>query len=359
MELFRTTIQIVSLFLFVSHASLPAQEIIGQARLGGSLYSIDPTSGDSTFIASPPFAPGLIWTGLAYDINNILYSTNGDDIHGWDVFMINPDTAQTTLVAHVDINNINCMAFDSNNTLYFLNKRDYPLSISEYDLYTLDLATGIPTFIGYTGIEGLDMLTMDFHDDVLYVHPYSLGLSTVDTNTGLVTELNPAHDGITFSLTGALCFDDLGTLYYLDTLLWLMDPESATASIVDWVPPFPLWGECVFREGPTPNFSLTLSGFTGSPMKVKIAGATPFGQVAILAANGSGGPTTIPAGFPCAGVDLHLNSGLRLLGIGTADQDGYVTLGPDMMPAGARGNLRIQAVDLSSCDITNKVIVTF
>ena len=295
---------------------------------------------------------------MAFDSQGVLYTTNGDDIVGWDIFTIDPDTAQTILVTHVNINSISCMAFDSNNTLFFISKRDYPLSFSKFDFYSLDLATGIPTFLGYTGIEGMNMITMDFNDDVLYVYPYSLGLSTMDTNTGLVTELNPTHDGITSSLTGALCFDDLGTLYYLDDFLWLMDPESATSSIVDWVPPFPLWGECVFREGPTPNFSLTLSGFSGSPMKIKIAGATPFGQVAILAANGSGGPTTIPAGLPCAGVDLHLNSGLRLLGIGTADQDGYVTLGPDMMHAGARGNLRIQAVDLSSCDVTNKVIVT-
>jgi hypothetical protein len=94
-------------------------------------------------------------------------------------------------------------------------------------------------------------------------------------------------------------------------------------------------------------------------LKVKIAGARPFGQVAVLAANGIGGPTTTPTGFPCAGVELDLNSSMRLLGTGFADQDGLLELGPAPMPAGAISNIRVQAVDLSSCDVTNKAIVSF
>ena len=338
--------------------TLEAQEIIAQERFSGSLFSIDPKTGESTFIATPPLGGGKLWNCLAYDSQGTLYAANGDWAYGWDIYEIDPDTAQTVFVTYVAINGFSSMAFDDNDTLYFINDRDAPLIVSPADLHTLDLATGIHTLIGDTGL-GISMNALDFHDGVLYAHPSSIGLTTIDTNTGLGTDLEPSHPGIIGGWTVGFSFDNQGALYFLTDFLWLMDPETTTSSIVDWVPPFPLWGECVFREGPTPNFSLTLSGFAGSPMTVKIAGATPFGQVAIVAARGSGGPTTIPAGFPCAGVELDLNSTMRLLGVGTANVDGYVEVGPDLMPAGAVGNLRVQAIDLSSCETTNKVIVTY
>ena len=290
----------------------------------------------------------------------------GDDGYGYDLYEIDPVTAQTVWVAYIFINGITCMAFDDNDTLYFINRRFHPMGNSPSDLHTVDLATGLHTLIGDTGIGTENgMVAMDCHDGVMYVQPasydpdLSIGLSTIDTSTGLVTDINPNFNGITTDILQGLCFDDQGTLYYLDSRLWTMDPESTTASLVDWGSPFQWWGECVFLEGPAPNFSLTLSGFTGGPMKVKLAGANPFGQVAILAALGPGGPTTIPAGFPCAGVELALNPNLRLLGIGTADQDGYLELGPDPMPAAALHSLRIQAVDMTSCAVTNRAIVSF
>ena len=344
--------------------TLDAQEILAQDIFSGSLYSVDPKTGENTYIATPPSAAGNYWGPLAMDSQGLLYAANGDSSYGTDVYIIDSNTAQTTWVAYVAINGFSCMAFDDNDTLYFMNKRWAPLAQSPWDLHTLDLATGIHTLIGDTGTgTGNDMIAMDFHDGALFVHPIhfssSLGLSTVDISTGLVTDINPSFSGIPPGGIAAFCFDDQGTLYYLDSFLWTMDPESTTASLVDWVSPFQWWGECVFLEGPTPNFSLTLSGFTGGPMKVKLAGATPFGQVAILSALGPGGPTTIPAGFPCAGVELALNPNIRLLGIGTADQDGYLELGPDPMPAAALHSLRIQAVDMTSCAVTNRTIVSF
>lgn len=348
----------LTLVLLSPVAQATAQEIIGQEKLTGALRSVDPKTGEATFIGMPPLGGGILWDALAFDSQGVLYTANGDWNYGWDIFTIDPNTAQTTLVTHVDINSITCMAFDDNDTLFFMNDRAYPLVQGEYDLYTLDLATGAPTLVGALGTTS-QVLAMDFHDGILYAHPGGIGLSTVDQNTGHMTDIEPAHIGIIGSLSSSMAFNEQGTLYYLDSFLWTLDPETTTSSIIDWVPPFPIWGECVFREGPTPNIALTLSGFSGGPMKVKVTGATPFGQVAILAAFGSGGPTTIPAGFPCAGVDLQLNSSMRLIGIGTTDLDGYLELGPDTMPSAARTELRIQAIDLTSCEVTNKAIVTF
>ena len=343
---------------FAANSSTAAQEIIAQEAFSGALYSIEPLSGEGSLIGTPSPGAGREWNTLAFDSQGQLYTGNGDDLHGWDIYEIDPDTAQTIFITHVDINGFVCMAFDDNDTLYFINKRLFPLGLSPHDLYTLDLATGIYTLVGDIGSDA-SMVGLDYFDGQLYVQPYEVGLATIDPNTALLTNLNPAHEGITCCSTQSFCFDAQGTLYYLDSFLWTMDPESTTSSIVDWITPFQFWGECVFREGPNPNFSLTLSGFAGSPMKVKIAGATPFGQVAILAANGIGGPTTIPAGLPCAGVELGLNSSMRLLGTGFADQDGYLELGPALMPTAAISNIRIQAVDLTSCDLTNRAIVTF
>ena len=345
------------LLTFALGPTLDAQEILVQEGFSGSLYSVDPKTGESRYIATPPLGAGNFWNALAFDSQGKLYAGNGDDGYGWDIYEIDPDTAQTTFLTYVQTAGLNCMAFDANDTLYFINDIGGAL-VGPQELHTLDLATGISTLIGDTGYtEG--MVSLDFHDGILYAYPFGIGLVTIDTNTGVATDINPSYGGIITSWTQSMCFDEQGALYYLDAYLWTIDTETTAGHLVDKVPPYLLWGECEFREGPTPNFSLTLSGFANNPMKIKIAGATPFGQVAIAAAYGPGGPTTIPAGFPCAGLDLALNSNLRLLGIGIADQDGYLELGPDPMPAAALQQLRIQAVDLSSCDTSNKAIVSF
>ena len=346
------------LLAFALGPLLNAQEILVQEAFSGSLYSINPRTGESTYIGTPLPGSGLGWNALAFDSQGKLYAANGDSGYGWDIYEMDPDTAQTVFITHVVMNGFHCMAFDDTDTLFFINSRFGALGVSPMDLHTLDLATGIPTLVGYTGLD-MNMVSLDFHDGVLYAYPFGIGLVTIDTNTGVATDINPSYGGIITSFTQSMCFDEQGALYYLDAYLWTIDTETTAGHLVDKVPPYLLWGECEFREGPTPNFSLTLSGFANNPMKIKIAGATPFGQVAIAAAYGPGGPTTIPAGFPCAGLDLALNSNLRLLGIGIADQDGYLELGPDPMPAAALQQLRIQAVDLSSCDTSNKAIVSF
>lgn len=335
---------------------LVAQEIIAQEGFGGALYSIDPKTGIANVVGSPGLI-GHFWTGLAMNSQGELYGAFGDSSFGYEIYELDPDTAQPTYVSYVLLSGLAAMAFDDNDTLYILNDRTAPLGTRPMDLHTVDLATGANTLIGFTGM--YDIVAMDFYDNTLYARPFGVGLVTIDTTTGIATDINPAHDGITTGITSSLCFDSQGALYYLDDFLWMMDPETSTSSIINWATPFQFWAECVFLEGPNPNLSLTFSGFAGSPMKVKIAGATPFGQVAVVGANGGGGPTTIPAGFFCAGVQLDLNSNMRLLGIGTADQDGYLELGPQLMPAGAVGKLRVQAVDLSPCETTNKVIVSF
>jgi hypothetical protein len=323
--------------------------------LNGDLNSVNPNSGQITYIGSTG-AHTYFWSAMAQDSQGRLFASTGDWIVGYSIYEIDPQTGLGTFVVQTTLFGIGCMAFDSNDVLYVGNDRTFPLSTSPYDLYTLDLATGNASFIGDTGIH--NMLAIDFYDGTLYGYPASLGLSTIDTNTGIATDVNPSHRG-SLGSTVSMCFDDEGSLYYIDHALWMMDSETGVASAVDWADPFGFWAEAVFVEGATAKFSLWLSGTSGGQVGVKIAGATPGGQVGVAWAKGGGGPTPIPAGFPCAGVMMNLNSTMSLLGVATADATGKAMIGPQFVPSSAVGTIRVQAIDLTTCEVSNRVILAY
>ena len=80
----------------------------------------------------------------------------------------------------------------------------------------------------------------------------------------------------------------------------------------DWVGRalgFPgILGGVEYLAGPTSPFALGTQGLTGGPMSAQFWGATPRGTVAILYTYGGGGPSTVPAGNPCAGTLINLNA---------------------------------------------------
>jgi len=331
-----------------------AQEIL-ILGLNGDLHSVSPQTGASSFVGLTGHHT-YFWSAMTQDSQGRLYATTGNDWVGYSVYEIDPNTGLGSFVTQTNLFGIGCMAFGPGDILYVGNDPTFPLSGGTYDLHTLDLNTGLATFIGNTG--AVLMHGMDYSDGSLWGYAETQGLFQIDAATGITTDVNSNYWG-PWGATTSLCFNDDGTLFYLDEALWMMDKETGVASAVDWLRPFGYWAEAVFVEGPAPSFSLWFSGTSNGQMGVKLSGATPGGQVGFAWAKGGGGPTPIPPGLPCAGVMMNLNSTMSLLGVATADGNGKAVLGPQFVPSSAVGTIRVQAIDLSTCAVSNKVILAY
>lgn len=108
------------------------------------------------------------------------------------------------------------------------------------------------------------------------------------------------------------------------------------------------------RIVPEPQLSLTVSGNCPS-VTFEIDGAVANGQVALLYAFGTGA-FLVPSGYPCAGTWLGLDSSVTLGTVQTADATGTLTL-PTNVPAGACGQVYLQALDLTSCGLSDVILL--
>ncbi len=264
-------------------------------------------------------------------------------------------SGQATFVVDTGLFGVSSLAIGPNDTFYLINDPVFPGIGGLVDLYTIDLSTGNLTLIGNTGVEAI--LALDFCGDRLVGVNSMEGMLVIDTTTAIATDVNPYFfepEGATMSL----CFDDAGAGYYINHALWMIDGESGIYNPVDWVSSFGYWADAVFREGPKPHFSLWLNGSIGNYMQAKMTGLTPNGQALVMWAKGEGGPNPIPPGLPCAGTMMDLNSNLQKVAIVTADSYGEAILGPGpkRVPAAASGLIWIQAVDLTTCETSNKIL---
>ncbi len=345
---------ISAILALVSPTSGFGQEIL-TLGIGGDLHSVDPNSGIISFVGVTGHHD-YPWTGLAQNSSGKLYSCYGDDQIGYSIYEINPTTGVGTFVVQAPFTGVGSMAFGPGDELFIVNNPIWPTVGGIYELYTFDLTTGIETFIGSTGVKVL--IAMDFKGGELYGHSYPEGIIQIDTTTGVATDVNPNFRGPNGN-TISLCFDDAGAFYFVDHALWMVSEQSGIRHPIDWLSYLGWWGEAVFVEGDQPNFSLTLEGTSGHYMGTRIAGATPNGEIALLWARGEGGPTPVPNGLPCAGTLMDLNSNMKLLATATADANGQVIIGPgpNRVPAAAAGLIWLQAIDLSTCETTNRIVV--
>jgi len=335
-------------------AQASAQEIL-TLDIGGDMYSLDINTGEPNFIGNPGLSPHF-WSAMAIDNQGRVFASYGRYFSAFEIYELNPNTGQATFVSQTPLFGISALAFDDNNQLFALNDRTAPASGSPMDFYQIDLQTGAATLVGDTGIR--NSLAMDYFDGSFWTFNQYNGLHKIDPITGIATDVNPQFRG-PFGSTISLCINDAGTIYYLDGVLWMIDKDTGTCSLVNIPSQSGLWAEAVFIEGPTPPKSLWLAGQTGGNAGIKATGLTPGGSVAFVWSEGPNSPTVIPAGFPCAGTEINLAPILRLAQIVTADAQGRAALGPFFLPAGAKQNVGIQAVDLSTCETTNRVIVWF
>jgi len=331
-----------------------AQEILILGG-GGDLHSVDINSGDATFLGAAGLTPHF-WSGMAMNSSGQIFASYGRYFSEYEIYEINPTNGQATFVSQTNLFGLAALAFDDNDVLYGLNDRTAPQGTRPMDLYTIDLQTGASTLIGDTGIT--NSLAMDFHDGSLWCFNPTAGLHQLNQTTGIATDVNPSFRG-PIGATASMCFNDIGTLYHLDGGVWMVDQESGTFSLVNELTPFGFWAEAVFLAGPNPPFSVWLSGRGGDLVKIKCAGASPLGKVALAIAGGSGGPTNIPPGFLCSGIAMNLKANMRPIRSTTADFNGEAEFGPAFLPAGAVGLLHVQAIDLGTCKTSNQVALYF
>jgi len=106
-------------------------------------------------------------------------------------------------------------------------------------------------------------------------------------------------------------------------------------------------------EGGTPVLTLEFSGDCPGQGAFTVTNATPGAKVALVYGFGDG-PTTIANTLPCAGTVLDVGNPNLANRITRADANGVADLNTNL-PAAACGRVRVQALDLSSCETSDVV----
>jgi hypothetical protein len=334
----------------------PAQEMIGIDFLLGDVFSINAKDGQSVLIGSTGLTQSL-WHSMAKDSQGRLFAGYGywNVPHG--IYQIDPVTGQATFIVQTSLLGLRGLAFGPGDVLYGTNDTTTPLGGGPDDLVTIDLVTGATTIIGPTGLKSLQSLA--FGNGILWGWDTdNVGLVSIDTVTGLATDVNPALEDNLY-LIETLCFSDDGILYGAQGSLWIIDMLTGAPTFVAYMPPIGLLGGIEFAPGQPAPFSLGVKGTSGGPMGAFAAGATPGGSVAILFAQGGGGPTLIQSGMPCSGNWIDLNGTAALIQVARADAQGKIEIGPAHVPPLRAGNMRLQALDLTTCATSNVARVLF
>lgn len=227
----------VALSIVVSMASLllSTMPTIGEASIiavswsptNSRVYGIDETTGVGELIGLSGF-PRL--NALAADGSGTLYSTvdYGTFGAGDELITIDPNTGAGTSIATLDFGSIDPalrgLAFrPSDGVLFAVN------NTGNDELFTIDIGTGVGTLIadqGTTGLQGIDFAS----DGTLYGWDNFLGLVTVDTTTGLLTDVNPTV-GATAAIQSVVFGPD-GTLYGARNALYTIDVGTGVTTIV-------------------------------------------------------------------------------------------------------------------------------
>ncbi len=331
--------------------SLPAlgQDLIG-LDLGGGYFRIDPRTGSTTLVGSTGLAQN-IWTSLALDSRGRLFSSYGYYNAPYAIYELDPVTGHATFRIQTSFIGVSAMAFGPGDVLYLTEDPTAPLAHGPYELHRVDLATGVTTLVGSTGISGI--LALDFDSQGrLWAYDGFVGLVELDLSNGAAIDINPSFVGPP-DPTKSMVFGEDDALWMIDIAVWVGDTTTGVPSLVTPMSYFGIFSGLEYLPGPTPPFVLWTLGETGGPMGVRAVGATPGGTVAIVMAQGVGGSTPVPGGNPCAGTLLDLNATMAPLRVLRADAQGQVQIGPSYVPTSAAGSVRLQAVDLATCASSN------
>lgn len=313
-------------------AAVQAQELVAVERLSGDSYTINPDSGWGWLIASE--------TGGSLPIENM--AKQGDVfwiVTGYSLDTFDPATGEVHWFSGLTPPLLPGITASSwlDGTFYLIMATG-----SDDALWRLEVATGVCTSIGHTGF--YDITGMDGANGVLYAWDLNAGLLTVDTATGVATDVNPAVGGAAIEtiafLDGQLygCYDKL---YKINRHTGEFTPVSGGA---------PLYDDVRGMEGiQTETTYLTISVIPGpcpGLRRFEVSNALPGSQVALFYASCEGA-SILPTG-PCQGAPLDLcANGQQLLQIVQADAQGSGGTYGSVSPAMCAGF--VEWLELGTC----------
>ncbi len=179
----------VSLFLTSSAMASP---ILWAHDSTGKLGTIDIATGNVAVIGEM----GVVMTDIAFDSEGGLWG-----ISFTDLYRINPQTAETTLIGSHHIQQGNALVFGSNGTLYGAGG-------GSFNLFSIDTQTGTASSLGTTG--HLSAGDLAFYHGELYLSSTQSKLIRIDLNDN-------AHGTVVgdlgFSSVYGLATADNDTLY--------------------------------------------------------------------------------------------------------------------------------------------------
>lgn len=164
----------INVFAFVPEMNT----LIGAEILSGQFFSIDLETGDSTSIGQPWMSE---IQGLAYNRHNqTLYVTTG-----YQLFTLDIATGIGTLIgSHGEGFGVQGLAFDGNEGVLYGTRRSGLVN----NLVTIDVTTADTTMVGALGFEFVSSLAFESSTNMLYgVDRRENVLITIDTSTGIGT----------------------------------------------------------------------------------------------------------------------------------------------------------------------------
>ena len=229
-----------NIFIMLTLAHIFVVPSIIHATIIGVSYSypdspvvtIDETSGVFAEVGLSGF-PCL--NSMACDSSGIFYSVVNGRTSGCIPYLvtIDPRTGAGTLISMLNFGevtpDVRGIAFSSHNVLFAINNTGPAGGLNRKDLYTIDMSSGIGSFVGvmgFAGIQGLDFSP----SGTLYGWDVKYGLLTINSLTGVATDVNPQMGGAGDIQT--IVFAPDGTLYGACHALYTIDIETGAYTLI-------------------------------------------------------------------------------------------------------------------------------
>lgn len=220
-----STLNRVSALLALCAAPIFAHAGILGVSFSGAVFDVNPGTGAATQLAaSGPSFNSLASDGAAY------WSV---EAFGGRLSTIDPTTGAATLgpalTGLADETSIRGMAYFG-GSLYAIQNTGGATSIGLDSLYRVDPITGAATFVGATGVTGLQALAADSSGE-LYGWDVDFGLMKINSATGVATDVSASVGGSSDTVQ-ALAFSGTGVLYGARNSLYTIDTATGTLTLV-------------------------------------------------------------------------------------------------------------------------------
>ncbi len=136
--LFKSSLQTLATVFALSCPAFPQEALILGG--GGDFHSLDLKTGTTSFIGMTGHH-SYYWNGLAMNTQGEVFSVTGDWIVGFSIYEIDPSTGQGTFILNSGFSEIGAMAFGPGDTLYLSHDPLWPSAGGIHELHTLDLST--------------------------------------------------------------------------------------------------------------------------------------------------------------------------------------------------------------------------